>query len=179
MPGRCDVSDASVDKLARDLVRLLQDQMALHGELAMLMRHKLDAIKQADSSRIQSITAREEVLADRATERDGLRRQITKRILGGLGRDAEEHRSIRLTELAELLGEPRRSQLLVVAAGLKEKAEEIDRARVATTLITQEMLKHLREVLAVMTDGGERADVYSRTGQRQQAVSANVFEAVG
>jgi hypothetical protein len=168
------------DLLARDLVRLLGDLTGLYGELAMHMRTKLEAIKRADSDKIQSITAREMVLAEKAAEREGLRRQITARILAGLGREATDASGapITLTQLAEFFPEPRRSQLLVVAAGLRERVREIDRMRTTQSLISHEMLKHLGEVLKVMC-AGVRSDVYSRTGQRQGSGVAAVFEAVG
>src|SRR5947208_3624356 len=99
-----------VDNLVRDLVRLLTDQIDLHNELAMHMRHKLDAIKRADSDQIQSITAREMVLVSRAQEREGLRKQITQKIVEGLGVRRTDAKKMRMSELAELLAEPRRSQ---------------------------------------------------------------------
>lgn len=168
-----------VDLLAKDLVRLLADLGGLHGEMAMHMRDKLEAVKQADSDRIQSITAREMLLADRVAEREGLRRQITARIVQGLGLDADGGQSLSLAELAECFSEPRRSQLLVSAAGVREKLHEIRRTQTTTSLITQEMLKHLGAVLDVMRSGGASTDIYSRTGTRQQSGPASVFEAVG
>ena len=168
-----------VDALARDLTRLLSSLTDLHAELAMHMRHKLEAIKQADSDRIESITAREMHLANRASEREGLRRQITKRILAGLALDVEAHQSIAIGALAAHFPEPRRSQLIVAAARLREKLEEIDRMRVTTSLITQEMLKHLDEVMTVMRTGIENTGVYSPSGRRQRSGPASVFEAVG
>ncbi len=181
-----------VDLLARDLVRLLSDLGSLHGDLANLMRAKLEAMKVADSDTIQSITARELLLAERAAEREGLRRQITSRILVGLGMVAEPAKgnagrqkgaaasapAITLNELAELFPEPRRSQLLVSAAGLREKVTEIDRLRTTTSMVTDAMLNHLSEVLKVMS-AGLGCDVYSRSGQRQRSGVAAVFEAVG
>jgi hypothetical protein len=143
------------------------------------MRSKLDAVKRADSDAIASITSREHHLAGRATERDGLRRQITKLIVDGLGLADVDAKSLKLTALAEHFTEPRRSQLLVAAAGLREKLQEIERTRVTTTLVTQEMLKHLREVIAVMRGGGDSSDVYGRSGKTQSAGQAAVFEAVG
>lgn len=174
-----NVARASVDNLARDLVRLLNEMVGIHGELAMHMRSKLDAIKRADPDRIQSITAREAVLVRKAAERENLRRLITQRILGELGLDGGKTGKTRLTEFAECLDEPRRSQVLVAAAGLRDRLQEIERTRAITTLISQEMLKHMREVLAVMTGGSERAELYSRSGRRQQGAAAAVFEAVG
>lgn len=169
-----------IDLLARDLVRLLGDLSSLHGELAMHMRDKLEAIKQADASRIQSITARETLLAERAAEREGLRRQITARMLKAMGA-AERSPSgelVTLNQLAELLAEPRRSQLLVAAAGLREKIHEVSRLQTTFSLITKQMLEHMGEVLKVMC-AGVRGEVYSRSGRRQQGGTATVFEAVG
>lgn len=174
------VVSREVDLLARDLVRLLGDLSSLHGELAMHMRNKLEAIKHADAPRIQSITARETVLAQRAAEREGLRRQITARIvhlLGASGQGADGE-PITLTRLAERLPEPRRSQLLVAAAGLREKLNEIGRMQATLSLVTQHMLEHLNEVLKVMC-AGVGGEVYSRSGRRQNAGTATVFEAVG
>jgi hypothetical protein len=168
------------DSLVRDLVRLLQDMTSLHAELAMHMQNKLDAIKRADADRITSITARESVLAERIAEREGLRRQITERILTGLGQPGLQALGspVTLTQMAEFLSEPRRSQLLVAAAGLRDKVHEIDRVRSTVSLITREMLQHLGEVLKVMC-AGVRSDIYSRSGQRQRSGTATVFEAVG
>ena len=173
------MSEPSVDSLARDLVRLLSDLTELHGELAMHMRHKLDAIKAADTDRITSITAREMVLAERAMEREGLRRQITRQMLAGLGLGKSLSEPVKLSDLAERLSEPRRSQVLVAAAGLRARLQEIEQMRVTTTLVTQEMLKHVGEVISAMTSGGSSNDAYERTGQRHGPVPARVFEAVG
>lgn len=173
-----NVVSREVDLLARDLVRLLSDLAAVHGELAMQMRDKFEAIKHADANRIQSITARETMLAEKAAEREGLRRQITARILKSLGLTETKGEPVTLTRLAEMFPEPRRSQLLVAAAGLRERVHEVDRLRTTLSLITNEMLNHLGEVLKVMC-AGVGGDVYSRTGRRQHPGMAAVFEAVG
>jgi len=165
--------------MARDLVRLLSELTELHGELAMHMRSKLDAIKAADTDRISSITAREIVLAERAMEREGLCRQITRQILAGLGLSKSLSEPIKLSDLAERLPEPRRSQILVAVTGLKTRLQEIEKMRVTTTLITQEMLKHIGEVISAMTSGGPGDDAYGRAGQRKGPVPARVFEAIG
>ena len=168
-----------VDVLARDLVRLLSELTELHGELAMHMRNKLDAIKAAETDRITSITAREMVLTERAMEREGLRRQIARQILIGLGLSKSMSEPVKLSDLAERLPEPRRSQVLVAAAGLRTRLQEIEQMRVTTTLITQEMLNHIGEVISAMTSGGPSNDVYGRTGQHHGPAGAHVFEAVG
>lgn len=173
------MAQTDVDNLCRDLGRLLSDMLELHKELAMHMQNKLDAIRQADSDRMQSITAREMVLADRIAEREGLRKQIARRIVAGLGRPSAQADKMKISELAALLAEPRRSQLLGLATGLREKIDQVEKLRITTTLITQEMLRHLGNVLSVMTSGGPREDIYRQTGQREQTRLPVVFEAVG
>ncbi len=169
---------ANTDILARDLGRLLNDLMGLHAEMAMHMRTKLEAIKRADTDQITAITAREMVLADRVLEREGLRKQLTRQLIAGLGLHDQPEEPLRLTTLAEYLPEPGRSQVLVAAAGLRERVHEVERLRVTSSLITQEMLKHLGEVMTAMRSGGS-SDAYGRGGQRQGAGGAHVFEAVG
>lgn len=171
------MDQTKADNLARDLVRLLSDLSGMHAELIMHMRGKLEAVRRADSDTIQSITARELLLAGRIKERDGLRRQMVRLIEAKL--ELPVTGTTRLTELAEHLAEPRRSQLLVVAAGLRERLEELQRLQATNRLVTEGMLKHLEAVLAVMTAAGQSSEVYSPTGRRELARSANVFEAVG
>jgi len=166
----------TTDNLARDLVRLLSDLTGLYGELAMHMHDQFEAIRQADTDRITSITARQMTLADRVAERNGLRRQIARRLQQELGLRADP---MRVADLAEHLPEPRRSQLLTVAAGLKQQLASMQQLGLTSAMVTQEMLKHLEEILSVMTAGAPGGDVYLRTGNRQASSTAHVFEAVG
>jgi hypothetical protein len=173
------VADMKADNWARELIRMLNEMSRQHEELAVLMRSKLEAIRRADSDAIQSITTQEVMLVNRVAEREGLRRDLVRNALRDLGQDPQKYRSVRITELAEYYAEPRRSQILVAATGLRVKLEDIDRIRVTTTEITEEMLRHMDEIIAVMTSGGPTTGVYSRAGSRELSGRASVFEAVG
>lgn len=166
----------TADNLARDLVRLLSDMTGMYGEMAMHMHDKIEAIKKADTDRITSITAREMTLTDRLMERQGLRKQLTRLLQQELGLGAAP---MRITLIAERLPEPRRSQLLTVTAGLRKQLESMEQLRLTSTLVAQQMLKHLDEVMSVMTAGAPGGDLYGRGGVRQQSSMAHVFEAVG
>jgi len=169
----------NIDALARDLVRLLADLAGLHAELSGLAREKLAAMRQADSERIAAFTAQETAIAERLAEREGLRRQITRRIAEGLGVARTQADRLRVADLADLLPEPRRSQLLTAATGLRQRAEEHQRLQRTNLLVTQEMLKHLSGIMTVMCGGGPAAESYTRGGRRAQPHTASVFEAVG
>lgn len=171
--------NSNIDLLARDLVRLLSELAGVHGEMAALGREKLAAMRKADSILTQSITAQELSAAEKAAEREGLRRQITRKLLEALGVDVRRAANIRLGELAELLAEPRRSRLLTAALGLRSKVEELQQIQRVTALTANEMLKHLGQVVAVMRGGGLAAESYTRGGRRAANATASVFEAVG
>lgn len=169
----------TVDILVRNLVRLLDQQAELHGELASLMRELIEAAKRADIDAIQALAARQGRVLERATEREGLRRELTGQILDAIGLDEASQGGLRLSELAGHLPEPLRTEVLVAASGLKRRVQDIERVRVTAALVTHGMIEHLNEVLAVMTGGVVETDMYSPIGRRGSNVSANVFEAVG
>jgi hypothetical protein len=173
------VAQTKPDNLARELVRLLNEMSRLHDELTALMRDKLEAMRRADSNMIESITARESVLAGRLAEREGLRRDLVRNILRGLGTASRKPQTVRMTELAECFAEPTRSQILVATTGLRVRLEEIERISTTTRMITTEMLRHMGAIIEVMTSGGPATGVYSRAGGRETSGRANVFEAVG
>ena len=59
------------------------------------------------------------------------------------------------------------------------RPEEIKRLSATSKMITGEMLRHMGEIIEVMTSGGSTTGVYSRAGSRETSGRANVFEAVG
>jgi hypothetical protein len=62
---------------------------------------------------------------------------------------------------------------------LRQKLEEVEQARVTSALVTEEMLKHIGEVLTAARGGGRVVDLYSSSGRFNTPTPANVFEAVG
>jgi pyrroline-5-carboxylate reductase len=167
------------DKLARDLVRLLADLSGLYGQMALHMRHKLDAMKQADTDRVASLTAHEMALVEKVRQREGLRRQLTRRIVEALQIVVPQDRPLRLVELAEHLSEPARSQVLSVAAGLRERLGEIQKLQDTTKRITERMLEHIASVVEAMTSSVSGGETYARSGVTQPSRAPHIFEAVG
>ncbi len=165
------------DILARDLVRMLGQLCELYYELASRMRERLEAVRQADADRIQAAAAVEQELVGRLREREGLGRQLARRLAEATGHAAP--RDATTSELAGRLPEPRRSQLLLAAAGLRDRVREVERLQAVLGLVTREMMVHLGQVLEVMRSGGRSSESYSRTGASQRVGTAGVFEAVG
>ncbi len=168
-----------VESRSRDLVALMCDLKELHEELLSVIGQKLAAMRRADTDALNSCLARERFLSDRIRQQEGLRQQLVRLMGQEIGLPAEAAQQLSLRDLAEELGEPRRAQLLGLAASVREVLAAIDRSNKVATLVTEEMLKHFRRVYAAMARAGHSAGTYSSGGELTTDRPARVFEAVG
>lgn len=161
------------------MVKVLSELKRLHDELAVVVREKLSAMRKADTDAMRSAVAREEFLAQRIHEQDGLRKQIVQLIGEQTGIPAAQARAMTVSEFAGRVAEPSRSQLLVLAAALREKVKETAEANRVAAIVSQEMLKHFRRIYQVMARANVVPGVYSWTGRTELRPGSTVFEAVG
>ncbi len=174
------MTNATLDKRVGQVVQVLSELKHLHDELALVVRRKLDAMRAADTDALRSAVAREEFLAQRIREQDGLRRQIVELIGAALGRSAAESRAMTVSELAECLGEPARSRLLLLAGALRERVRETGELNRVAGAVSREMLRHFRHVFQVMAQASPPSGgVYTRSGFTETRTGMSVFEAVG
>lgn len=168
-----------VESRSGELIVLLGELKALHEELLEVIQQKLAAIRRADTDGLNSCLARERFLSDRILQRDGLRQQLVQLIGKALEIDPDRVRHMSLSELAEELSEPVRGQLLGLSADMRQTLLAIDSANKVAALVTDEMLKHFRQVYAVMAQSEESAGTYTARGRRTDDRPVQVFEAVG
>jgi hypothetical protein len=157
----------------------LGDLKKLHDELLAVIQHKLGAMRNADMETINSCLAREQFLVNRIRQQEGLRQQLVQLIGKELGVAAPPSGAISLPRLVERLDEPRRGQLLSLAAGLRGAMQAIDGCNKVAALVTSEMLKHFRQVCMAIAQAGHSAGTYSQAGRMNSEASVGVFEAVG
>lgn len=170
---------AQPEPLARDLARLLTEMAGQYAELVACAREKIEAMRRADSEAMTAITGRELLLAQRIAQREGLRRQITRKLAECCGFERTRADALRIADLADRIEEPYRNGLLAAGAALRQNVEELQRLQQVSALITHEMLKHFGEVVLVMRGAGLATEHYTRGGRRAEQPSASVFEAVG
>ncbi len=168
-----------IQSRSKDLVVLLGDLKRLHEEMLGVIRQKLAAMRQADTDALNSCLARERFLADRISQQEGLRQQLVQIIGKALGLELEARRTLTLSVLAEGLPEPERTQLLGLAAALRECLGQIESANKVAALVTGEMLKHFRQVYSAMARAGQTTGTYSSGGQLTTDRPTQVFDAVG
>lgn len=172
------MATTSVDRRVEQVIAMLGEMKALHDELCMVVKRKLDALRRADVDAIQSATAREDFLARRIHECDGMRKQVMELIATSMGVARSHAREMTVSELADRVGEPASSRLVVLAAALRDRIRETAEANRVAALITQEMLKHFRHVYDVMATANQQPGVYTRSGSAAPRRAVSVFEAV-
>jgi len=168
-----------VESRTGELMVLVGELRALHEELLAVIRQKLTAIRHADIEGLGSCQAREQFLSDRIRQREGLRQQLVQLIGKELGMTAEQTVRLPLSSLAERLTEPRRSQLLALAASTRQVVLAVDHNNKVSALVMGEMLKHFRQVCLAMARTGMSTGTYSSGGRMAPDLPARVFEAVG
>lgn len=172
------VAQIASEQRVAQLVTVLGELKRLHDELAIVVQRKLDAMRAANADAIRSTCSREEFLAQKIREQDGLRRQLLELVGTQMGLAGEVARAMTVTELADRVGEPARSRLLVLAAALRERVRATADTNRVVGLVSHEMLKHFRQVYGVMAEANRAPGLYSRRG-RNENPAITVFEAVG
>lgn len=174
------MASLSVEKRVGQVVKVLGELKRLHDELAVVLKGKLEAMRKANTDALRSATTREEFLLQRIREQDGLRQQLMDLVGELVGWPPGEARTATVSRLAGHVAEPLRSQLLALAAALRERVQETAESNRVAAMISGEMLRHFRRVFQTMAQGNPRqAGVYSRTGLADTRAATKVFEAVG
>jgi len=169
------------------LVKLVERLDRLHQELHEVIRHKIDRMRLADTEGIRQSTAREGVLVERIAEQEGLRRQLMTAIGQQMGLAPHAGRAMTLaadTGLARRLPDPRRSELLAAAAGLRTAVGRVAESNRLAGLIATQILRHVRHVFSAVTGTGVQAGSYSRRGEplgdrEEQVASGPLLDAMG
>ena len=167
------MSEALIGQLAECLGEL----RGLYEQLVGVLRRKLEAMRRADTEGLNSCGARERFLVQRMAESDATRRNLVGELQVRAGVRAGQ--AMTLSDLAERLGEPARSRVLVLAAGLRQVVEEANQLNQVAALSAKEMLVHFGRVYEVMQSGGMGGGVYGPQGGRAQTAERRSLDAVG
>jgi len=144
---------------------VLAELFAAHEELRSALRSQQRAIRAFDTAGLESMRGRCERLAERITELEATREAMT-----GPG--------VRLAELAENLGEPRRSRLVAMALGLRHLAEDTAGLQRVNRAAVQFMLRHFRSIHRALARGGHNGG-YGATGKADDnGTAAMLIDAV-
>lgn len=162
-----------------DLVRLLDQVRSLYEQLFSLIDAKLDAMRRCDIDAMRVCNDRENALAKRLEEREGLRRQLVDAIGEELGLPSRAARLLTITQIANRLPQAQRTRLMESVGRLRQSVAKVSQANRVSGAVTRGIVDHLRWVFAAVRGGEEAPAGYSRGGAVVSHASGPLFDAVG
>lgn len=173
------MSTTLADKRITTLLDLLAELTAGHRELRAAVEGKIAAMRAGDPAAIRDAALVEQGIAQRLTERENLRRQLTVNIARGYGVGVEAARRMSAAQLAERIGGPDAERLREAAGGLKALVAEVARRNHVAELIAQNVLRHVKLAFAAMTAGAQTTTGYSPGGETRMGANELILDAVG
>jgi flagellar biosynthesis/type III secretory pathway chaperone len=161
-----------MDKLVNELLSLLRDLLAGQQQLLQLGLSRRDAMRTFDISRMEMLTSQEKATMDVLASLDRRRQQLTAQVRSALPRNVEPT----ISEIARRCQEPQKSQLLGLAAQLKETVEQVDRNTRINATISEAVIKGLAKVLKVVTGLAQHAGLYMRNGRKAAMHGIHLLE---
>ncbi len=165
------------EAVARQLAECLAEMRGLYEELLAVLRRKLEAMRRADTESLNSCAARERFLLQRIAEAESSRKALTGDLQLRTG--VTTRRPMSITRLAERIGEPGRSKLLVLADGLRRLVEQTNQVNQVAALAGKELLVHFRHVYDAMRAAERDTGTYDVQGVRAAGSAQRILDAVG
>ena len=165
------------EAVAGQLAECLAEMRGLYAELLAVLQRKLEAMRRADTELLNSCAARERFLLQRIAEAESSRKTLTADLQLRAG--AKSKGPVSITELAERIGEPGRSKLLVLADGLRRLVEQTNQLNQVAALAGKELLAHFRYVYDVMRAAERDTGTYDVQGVRAAGSAQRILDAVG
>ena len=161
-----------MDKLVAELLGLLRELLAGQDRLLKLALARREAMRAFDIGRLETLAEQERAEGARMAELDRRRQGLVGQFRAVLGKGVEPT----VTEIARRVNEPARSQLLGLAARLKETVEQLERNTRINATVSETVVKGLAKVLKVVTGLAQHAGLYMRNGRKAALHGIHLLE---
>lgn len=152
-------------EIAKKLIDAMKTELNYQQSLAVLLDNKLDAMRHYDLSRLEALTENEQqMVQDTLTQENrctDLARFATKELVPG-----KRGNLATASELARACREPQRSQLLSLAAMLKQMAEKVQRLNRINSIASEKILNHFDGIFRIFAQSGCDIGLYQRAGKK-------------
>ncbi len=147
------------------VVDVLQSDLQWHKELAVVLNNKLDAMRQYDLSRLESLTAAEQRLTDSISGNEQQRftaiRQAT-----AIYFPQRTGRLATARELASVVKGPLKEKLNALAAMLIDATKKVQRLNKVNALATEKIVGHVDQIFDLIAKSGRDIGLYGRRGKK-------------
>ncbi|MFG0326089.1 MAG: hypothetical protein ACF8SC_02315 [Phycisphaerales bacterium JB037] len=153
---------------ASELMQVLEDMSAAHDELSVAGNAMRAALASADRGSLELARLGQQRALTRIAELDAQRRMVVRRAIEGerelrrLDRSGRREPSVR--EIAGVLREPMRSELLARGEALRERILLAQREQRVLRAAAGSLLKHVQGLLTQFGRALDGAKTYSRSG---------------
>jgi hypothetical protein len=161
-----------MEKLVTELLTLLRELLAGQERLLAMALARREAMRTFDMARLETVAGQERVETVKMVELDKRRAALTGRLRAALGGGTPAT----VSEVARRVEEPARSQLLALAAQLKETVEKVERNARINATVSETVVKGLAKVLKVVTGLAQHAGLYMRNGRKAALHGIHLLE---
>ena len=164
-----------MDKLVAELIELLRLLLGAHGRLLAIATARREAMRLFDVGGMNDLLERERQELAGVQGLEQQRRNLIARFGPVLGRGV----AATTGEIANRCQEPRRTQVLTLAAELRSVVEKLDRESRINVKVSQGVVKSLSKVMQVITGMAQHAGLYMRNGRKTTMAGMHLLDAVG
>ncbi len=161
-----------MDKLVTELLGLLREMLAGQERLLKLALARREAMRTFDIAKMEMLTGMERAETAGMANLDKRRAVLVGQFRGVLGKGVVPT----VTEIARRVNEPAKSQLLGLAAQVKEMLEQLERNTRINATISETVVKGLAKVLKVVTGLAQHAGLYMRNGRKAALHGIHLLE---
>jgi hypothetical protein len=161
-----------MDKLANELLSLLRDLLAGQQRLLTLSITRREAMRAFDIAHLEQLTLQEKAATELLAALDRRRQLLIAQLRTVLPRNADPT----VTEVARRVADPLKTQLLTVAAELKQVVEQLERNTRINATVSEAVVKGLAKVLKVVTGLAQHAGLYMRNGRKAAMHGIHLLE---
>lgn len=157
-----------------DLESLLHAYLNAYDRMRLTTAAHRDAIRAADTRKVEAIVAENQDIVTRIADLDGTRRSlIANAMRGGLvppGGDA------RLTDVAAALPEPQSSRLVALALELRDLVASVQKEQSSLRMAASALASHMQGLIQHVARKLSHAGTYSKRGVVEGVVFASALD---
>ena len=161
-----------MDKMVTELLTLLREIAAGQERLMKLSLARREAMRTFDAPRMEQLTLQERGEIATMGMLDKRRQALVMQFRNVLGKGVEPN----VTEIARRVAEPAKTQLLALAAQIRDAAERVERNARINATISEAVVKGLAKVLKVVTGLAQHAGLYMRNGRKAAVRGIHLLE---
>ena len=162
----------------QQLIEAMQQELQNQKDLSAVLNHKLDAMRNYDISKLESLSQSEQRLLDGIGINEIKRVEAARRVGMNLS-PGKLGESLTVSKLAEAAGEPTRTKLVSLAAMLRDVAENVSRLNRINAIASEKVLGHFDQIFQIIAQSGRDIGLYGRYGKKSFLEQNRLVDAVG